>query len=160
MRFAAAAALLVLTAGCQQAGGTPGYTPRSVSDLRRASMLAQVTSQFIAGYRLSRMTGVTTAITRCYLYAITPPATPLDMRTCMVLDMLAWRVNGGVPGGGAAGNQLATFFQPNATGYRWARYAAFTTLGTAEEVIAITMEDSMSALALLNQQGGPMGGRP
>lgn len=160
MRLAAAAALLVLVTGCQQAGEPAAYTSNSRSDMRRAAMLRQVSDEFITAYRLAGTTGVTTAITRCYLRAITPPATPLDMRTCMVLDMLAWRIDVEVSGQGTAGDRLLPLFQPAATGYRWNRYAAFTTLGTAEEVIAITLDDAQGALAQLNRDGGPMGGRP
>ena len=79
------------------------------------------------------MPGVIASIDQWYLEAIAPTQTPKNVRRCLVLDMVAFRIDQSMSGGLAGGPQQALYFQRAEAGRRWDRYALLGNLSRGED---------------------------
>lgn len=167
-RFLAPACLLVMTA-CQgpvQGGTTGSFAGGDAatvwpSDARDGAAQAEVfaLTQFVVGrftsaYDRQGMSGVIASIDQCYLEAIAPTQTPRDVRRCLVLDMMAFRIDQSMSGGPAGGPRQLPYFQRAVAGRRWDRYAPLGNLRRGEDAGSFMANGSEVVLQEYNRRRG------
>lgn len=98
------------------------------------------------------MAGVIAAIDECYRGAVAPTKRPSDVRTCMVFDMMAFRIDQQVSGGAPGNDRQLPYFQRAQAARRWERYAPLGNLRPGEEAASFMMNGSEVALIELNRR--------
>ena len=170
---AALSCCLLLLAACQAPGrtvspsaGSPLLSDTSIGmaavpeDARTARARVGVTMMvnntirdFTAAYDRQGMSGVIAAIDQCYVTAISPLRTPQDVRDCLVLDMVAFRIDNAASGNGPPGGpQQMPYFRKAAAARRWDRYAPLGNLARGEEAVGFMTNASELVLQEYNRR--------
>ncbi|MDU7519777.1 MAG: hypothetical protein E7K72_00040 [Roseomonas mucosa] len=148
------------TAGSPLPGGTYFGTTAVPEDARTARarvgttlMVNKIVRDFSVAYDRQGMTGVIAAIDQCYVTAISPLRMPQDVRDCLVLDMMAFRIDHTVSGSGPPGGpQQMAYFQKAAAARRWDRYAPLGNLARGEEAASFMTNGSELVLQEYNRR--------
>lgn len=98
------------------------------------------------------MAGVIAAVDECYRSAVAPNKRPADVRTCLVLDMMAFRIDQQVSGGAPGNDRQLPYFQRAQAARRWERYAPLGNLQPGDEAASFMMNGSEVALIELNRR--------
>lgn len=123
----------------RMATGREGLTPAA------AAMIDFVVDRYTFASDRQGMAGVIAAIDECYLSAIAPGKRPQDVRNCLVLDMLAFRIDQHVSGGPPGNDRQLPFFQRARAAQRWERYAPLGNLRPGEDAASFMMNGSDAA---------------
>ncbi|MHB0670180.1 hypothetical protein [Roseomonas mucosa] len=116
-------------------------------------MVNNIIRDFTAAYDRQGMPGVIAAIDQCYVTAISPLRTPQDVRDCLGLDMMAFRIDYAVSGSGPPGGpQQLPYFRKAAAARRWDRYAPLGNLARGEEAASFMTNASELILQEYNRR--------
>ena len=161
-RLAGVALLSLTLTACQMsnpsaplvAGAQPGrmVTGRESLTPAAAAMIDFVVDRYTFASDRQGMAGVIAAIDECYLSAIAPGKRPQDVRNCLVLDMLAFRIDQQVSGGPPGNDRQLPFFQRARAAQRWERYAPLGNLRPGEDAASFMMNGSEASLFELERR--------
>lgn len=130
----------------RMATGREGLTPAA------AAMIDFVVDRYTFASDRQGMAGVIAAIDECYLSAIAPGKRPQDVRNCLVLDMLAFRIDQHVSGGPPGNDRQLPFFHRARAAQRWERYAPLGNLQPGQDTASFMMNGSEASLFELERR--------
>ncbi len=120
--------------------------------MKATAMINAVLYRYTIAWDRQGMSGVVDAITDCYRSAIMPGSEPQDVRNCLVLDMMAFRIDHQVSGGPPGGPRQLPFFQRDQAGRRWERYAPLGNLVPGTDAASFMKNGSDAALLELERR--------
>ncbi|RYF20376.1 MAG: hypothetical protein EOO77_08150 [Oxalobacteraceae bacterium] len=130
----------------------PGVTASQTVPAAAAVLIRTVVDSYTFAADRQGMAGVIAAIDECYRGALAPNKRPADVRTCMVLDMMAFRIDQQVSGGAPGNDRQLPYFQRAKAAQRWERYAPLGNLQPGQEAASFMMNGSEVALMELNRR--------